>query len=86
MKSTSSTKSEKYSKVWPPNVFYQDFSAYVGLNDHIELSGGLTNAFDRKLPRIPGAEAGGANFELSYQSGVYDVIGRTFFVTLCFHQ
>ncbi|MFC0684071.1 TonB-dependent receptor domain-containing protein [Novosphingobium clariflavum] len=86
MKSSTSITSAQYSKVWTPDVFYNDFSASVPLTDFIELSGGLNNAFDRKPPRIPGAEAGGANFELSYQSGVYDVIGRTFFLSLRFHR
>ena len=86
MKASSTITSEDYSQVWTPNVFYNDFSAYVALTKNIELSGGLNNAFDRAPPRIPGAEAGGANFELSYQSGVYDVIGRTFFLSVRFHR
>ncbi len=86
MKAATTITPDKYSKIWTPNVFYNDFSAFVALSDNIELSGGLNNAFDRKPPRIPGAEAGGANFELSYQSGVYDVIGRTFFLSLRFHR
>ncbi|TCM35420.1 MULTISPECIES: TonB-dependent receptor domain-containing protein [unclassified Novosphingobium] len=86
MKASTTITKEKYSKIWTPNVFYNDFSAFFALTDNIELSGGLNNAFDRKPPRIPGAEAGGANFELSEQSGVYDVIGRTFFLSLRFHR
>lgn len=86
MKAATTITPDKYSKVWTPNVFYNDFSAFGALTDNIELSCGLNNAFDRKPPRIPGAEAGGANFELSYQSGVYDVIGRTFFLSLRFHR
>lgn len=86
MKAATTITPDKYSKVWTPNVFYNDLSAFAALTDNIELSGGLNNAFDRKPPRIPGAEAGGANFELSYQSGVYDVIGRTFFLSLRFHR
>lgn len=49
------------------------FFAWVRLNRNMELSGGLNHAFDRKRLRIPGAAA-----------GVYDVIGQTFFVGLCF--
>lgn len=86
MRATTTITSAQYAKVWTPNVFYNDFSVYAALTPNIELSGGLNNAFDRKPPRIPGAEAGGANFELNYQAGVYDVIGRTFFLTLRFHR
>lgn len=84
MKAATTITSAKYDPAFTPNVFYNDFFGWVRLTKNIELSGGLNNAFDRKPPRIPGAEAGGANFELSYQAGVYDVIGRTFFVGLRF--
>ncbi|MPT48653.1 MAG: TonB-dependent receptor [Sphingobium sp.] len=86
MRPNTTTTKPAYSKIWTPNVFYNDLSAYVSLTPNIELSGGINNLLDRKPPRIPGAEAGGANFELSYQAGVYDVIGRTFFLTLRFHR
>lgn len=84
MRASTIITAEKYDPAYTSNIFYNDFFAYVRLNRHIDLSGGLNNAFDRKPPRIPGAEAGGANFELSYQAGVYDVVGRTFFVGVRF--
>ena len=41
--------------------------------------------FVRKSPpRLPGAEADGANFEPGFQAGVYDVSGRTLFIGLRF--
>ncbi|MBH0112094.1 TonB-dependent receptor [Novosphingobium sp. YJ-S2-02] len=86
MRSSSTVTAEDYEDVYTPDVFYNDFSLSAPLTESIEISGGLNNAFDRKPPRIPGAEAGGANFELSYQSGVYDVIGRTFWLSLRFHR
>lgn len=42
----------------------------------------MQNAFNKAPPRVPGAEAGGANFEAGYTAGVYDVIGRTFWAGL----
>ncbi|SFG35674.1 TonB-dependent Receptor Plug Domain [Novosphingobium sp. CF614] len=84
MKASSTITSEDYDPIFTPNVFYNDIYGWVKLTKNIELSGGLNNVFDRAPPRIPGAEAGGANFELSYQAGVYDVIGRTFFLRLRF--
>jgi outer membrane receptor protein involved in Fe transport len=86
MRASTTITAEQYDDVWTPDVFYNDISGYVSLTPQIELSGGLTNALDRKPPRIPGAEAGGANFELGYSAGVYDVIGRTFFLALRFHR
>lgn len=79
--STQITKAQ-YQPAYTPSILYNDFSASYQLTSNIQLAGGLTNAFDRAPPRVPGAEAGGANFELGYQAGVYDVIGRTFFATI----
>lgn len=62
------------------HVFYTDLSASYQLNERVSLYGGLRNAFDKAPPRLPGAEAGGANFEYGYQAGTYDVIGRTFYL------
>jgi len=62
------------------HVFYNDFSASYEVNDSVMVYGGLRNAFDKAPPRLPGAEAGGANFEYGYQAGTYDVVGRTFYM------
>ena len=40
--------------------------------------------YGKAPPRLPGAEAGGANLELGFQAGVYNVIGRTLFIGLRF--
>lgn len=85
MRASTAISSATHDEVYTPDVFYNDFSAWVRVLPGVDLSGGLNNAFDRKPPRIPGAEAGGANFELGYQAGVYDVIGRTFFVGARIH-
>ncbi len=71
---------ELYDVYETDHVFYTDLSASYELNDRVSLYGGLRNAFDKAPPRLPGAEAGGANFEFGYQAGTYDVIGRTFYV------
>lgn len=76
MRNNSGVTGAEYQKVWAGNVFYSDFSGYFRLESGVELFAGLTNAFGRAPPRIPGAEAGGANFELGYMSGLYDVVGR----------
>lgn len=85
MRASTTVTKATHDRAFTPDVFYNDFFAWVRILPGIDLSGGLNNAFDRKPPRIPGAEAGGANFELGYQAGVYDVIGRTFFVGARIH-
>jgi outer membrane receptor protein involved in Fe transport len=82
MQPTTTTTSDLYSPNKTPNVFYNDFSVSYHVNKMFELYGGVENAFNRAPPRIPGAEAGGANFETGYTAGTYDVIGRTFWVGL----
>lgn len=82
MKPTTTATAELYKPLRTPHVFYHDLSGRVNVTENVEFYGGLRNLFDRDPPRIPGAEAGGANFELGYQAGVYDSIGRTFFVGL----
>lgn len=84
MKATSTATADMYIPLYTKDVFYHDFSASYWATRNISVFGGLRNAFDKAPPRIPGAEAGGANFEFGYQAGVYDVIGRTFFVGIRF--
>jgi len=86
MRPTTQTTPDRYQPYETGNVFYNDFSVSYRLNHMLEFYGGLMNAFNRAPPRVPGAEAGGANFESGYTAGVYDVIGRTFWVGLRFKQ
>lgn len=78
MRPDSTVSSETHDPAWTGDVYYHDVFGSYYLTDNLVVYGGLRNAFDREPPRLPGAEAGGANFEFGYQSGVYDVIGRTF--------
>lgn len=86
MRPGSTYTAENYTKIWTPVVVYNDFSGWARLRPNLDFFAGMRNAFDRAPPRIPGAEAGGANFELGYQAGVYDVIGRTFYAGVRFHR
>ncbi|MFT3755172.1 MAG: TonB-dependent receptor [Pseudoxanthomonas sp.] len=79
MRNSTQVTPELYRKVWAGSVYYNDFYGYFNLKPGLQIFGGLYNAFDRAPPRIPGGEAGGANFELGYQAGVYDVIGRMYY-------
>lgn len=78
MRNSSQITEEEYGKVWSGTMFYSNVSGWFRIGRGVDVFAGLNNVFDRAPPRIPGAEAGGANFELSYQAGVYDVIGRTY--------
>ncbi|HBY42203.1 MULTISPECIES: TonB-dependent receptor plug domain-containing protein [unclassified Brevundimonas] len=80
MRPGSHVTPDLYDVTETDHVFYSDLSASYEVNERVSLYGGLRNAFDEAPPRIPGAEAGGANFEYGYQAGTYDVIGRTFYV------
>lgn len=80
MRPGSGVTAETHDIVYTDEVMYHDFYVGYSLTNSVSLYGGLSNAFDEAPPRLPGAEAGGANFEWGYQSGVYDVIGRTFYL------
>lgn len=82
MRPGSHVTADLYDVHQTDHVFYSDFYAGYDVNEQVSVFGGLRNAFDEAPPRLPGAEAGGANFEFGYQAGVYDVIGRTFYVGL----
>ena len=85
MKQNASFTKENYRPLYTPHVVYNDVSASYWLKEEsVALYAGVNNAFDKAPPRIPGAEAGGANFELGFRSGVYDVVGRTLFIGLRF--
>lgn len=78
MRPDSTVTPETHDPAYTGEVRYHDFFGSFYVTDNLVIYGGLRNAFDREPPRLPGAEAGGANFEFGYQSGVYDVIGRTY--------
>lgn len=72
---------------WAGSTFYNDVYASYAFTPKLSVYGGLNNVFDRSPPHIPGAEAGGANFNQAisgYQAGLYDVIGRTWYMGLRF--
>ena len=85
MSAGSTITGENYERPRAGNTFYNDFYASYNFTPKVSVQAGMNNAFDRAPPRIPGAEAGGANFNQAlsgYQAGLYDVIGRTFYLGL----
>lgn len=68
---------------WAGSTFYNDMYASYAITPTLSLQAGMNNVFDRSPPRTPGAEAGGAGFNQAiagYQAGLYDVLGRTYYV------
>ncbi len=59
-----------------PRTWYFDANASYDVNDRLELFGGVDNLFDRDPPLLGTALAGDANTDV----GVYDVLGRRYFV------
>lgn len=57
---------------------YFDITGRFALNDGVEFYGGVTNLSDEAPPQI-GGEATGSTFSATNQ-GVYDAIGRTFYI------
>ncbi|MCD9088585.1 TonB-dependent receptor [Stenotrophomonas sp. SY1] len=73
---------ENTQRPWAGNTFYSDVYFSHKITPKLSVYAGLNNVFDRSPPRIPGGEAGGANFNQAiagYQAGLYDVIGRTYY-------
>ena len=80
MRASENVTADRYERVWAGSTFYNDVYASYNLSASLSVYLGLNNLFDRSPPRIPGAEAGGANFNQGIagtSSGLYDVIGRT---------
>lgn len=80
---------ENTERPWAGSTFYNDVYASYHFTPAISVYGGLNNLFDRSPPYIPGAEAGGANFNQAisgYQAGLYDVIGRTWYLGVRFEM
>ena len=76
-----------YSPYRTKTVYYSDFYGSYQLKPNLTLGFGISNVFDSAPPRYPGAEAGGAYFgDEGWQSGVYDVIGRTGFISLRYRR
>lgn len=78
---------ENTERPWAGSTFYNDVYASYEFTPAVSVYAGLNNMFDRSPPYIPGAEAGGANFNQAiagYQAGLYDVIGRTWYLGVRF--
>lgn len=59
-------------------VTYIDFSGTFKFNDHVEMFGGIDNAFDEQPPLLTSSWGGDVNTDVM----LYDVMGRRYFVGL----
>ncbi|CAL4869634.1 Vitamin B12 transporter BtuB (plasmid) [Asticcacaulis sp. MM231] len=85
MRQTVTITPDAYTPYKTKPIAYDDVYVSYWLKPTINLSAGLSNAFNKQPPRYPGAEAGGAYFgDEGWQAGVYDVIGRTGWINLRF--
>lgn len=83
MRMNTTINPENYFPYRTKTTFYSDIYASFQIKPNVVLGAGVTNVFDRAPPRYPGAEAGGAYFgDEGWQSGVFDVIGQSAFVSL----
>lgn len=87
MRMNTTINPENYFPYRTKSIMYHDFNAWYDLKKNVAVGVGLSNVFDTAPPRYPGAEAGGAYFgDEGWQSGVFDVIGRTGFVSIKFKR
>ena len=85
MRQTTTITPDAYDPYKTKPIAYSDFFAAYKLKSNITLGVGINNVFNKAPPRYPGAEAGGAYFgDEGWQSGIFDVIGRTMHISLKF--
>lgn len=60
---------------------YIDFAVAFEASDNFNLTAGVNNAFDKKPPLAASAQNGGNGEQSNTYPNVYDVLGRSFFVT-----
>ncbi len=60
---------------------YVDFAAQFEAGDHFTFTAGVNNAFDKKPPLSASAQNGGNGEQTNTYPNVYDVMGRSFFVS-----
>jgi len=61
-----------------PRQWYMDANASFEVGKHLQITAGVDNLFDRQPPILGTALAGDANTDV----GVYDVLGRRYFIGL----
>ncbi len=59
-----------------PNYWYTNISGSVRVHEAVEITGGIDNLFDKQPPVLGNALAGESNTSL----GLWDVVGRRFFI------
>lgn len=60
---------------------YIDFAVAFAVGENFTLTGGVNNTFDKKPPLAASAQNGGNGEQSNTYPNVYDVLGRSFFVS-----
>lgn len=60
---------------------YFDLTAQVEATDNVTITGGVSNMFDKKPPLAASAQNGGNGEQSNTYPTLYDVLGRSFFVS-----
>jgi outer membrane receptor protein involved in Fe transport len=60
---------------------YADFAVAFEASDNFTLTGGVNNAFDKSPPLAASAQNGGNGEQSNTYPNVYDVLGRSFFIS-----
>jgi iron complex outermembrane receptor protein len=58
------------------SIWYSDLSMSYWVTDQLNVNVAINNVFDKGTPQVPGANVGGANWELGYTAGLFDTVGR----------
>ena len=67
---------ERYDVIETNRVWYLDLGLSHRLSEQLSLSASVFNLTDRKTPQVPGANTGGASWEMGYTAGLFDTLGR----------
>ncbi|WP_294293329.1 TonB-dependent receptor [uncultured Sphingomonas sp.] len=64
-----------------PSASYVDLTASFNVGDTVDFNVGVSNLFDKQPPILASAQSGGSGEQSNTFPTVYDVLGRSFFVS-----
>lgn len=75
---------EKYAPHHTGGLWYTDVSVSYSFTDDLTMSAGINNLTDRGTPQMPDANVGGASVYIENDTGLYDVLGKSYFANLTY--
>lgn len=79
-----SASADEYSITQTGTVWYLDVGLGYNLTANSSVNLYLSNLSGRQTPQVPGANTGGASWEMGYTAGLYTTLGR--YYTLSFNH